>query len=51
MKELDIRLICANTPQAKGPAERHHRDLQDRLIKAMRLQNVDTIDAAIAMRE
>jgi hypothetical protein len=48
MKELDIRLICANTPQAKGRVERRHRDLQDRLIKAMRLQNVDTIDAANA---
>lgn len=48
MKELDIELICANTPQAKGRVERRHRDLQNRLIKAMRLQNVNTIDDANA---
>lgn len=48
MRELDIRLICANTPQAKGRVERRHRDLQDRLIKAMRLANICTIEAANA---
>ena len=48
MKELDIRLICANTPQAKGRVERRHRDLQDRLIKAMRLHNICTIEEANA---
>lgn len=42
MKELDIQLICANTPQAKGRVERRHRDLQDRLIKAMRLHKIST---------
>lgn len=46
MQELDIRLICANTPQAKGRVERRHRDLQDRLIKAMRLQKIDTLEEA-----
>lgn len=48
MQELDIRLICANTPQAKGRVERRHRDLQDRLIKAMRLQKIDTLEEANA---
>ncbi len=48
MKELDIQLICANTPQAKGRVERRHRDLQDRLIKAMRLLNICTIQDANA---
>jgi hypothetical protein len=48
MKELDIRLICANTPQAKGRVERRNRDLQDRLIKAMRLLNICTIEEANA---
>ncbi len=48
MQELDIRLICANTPQAKGRVERRHRDLQDRLIKAMRLQKIATLEEANA---
>lgn len=48
MQELDIELICANTPQAKGRVERRHRDLQDRLIKAMRLQGISTIADANA---
>ncbi len=48
MQELDIRLICANTPQAKGRVERRHRDLQDRLIKAMRLQKINTPEEANA---
>ncbi len=48
MAELDIQLICANTPQAKGRVERRHRDLQDRLIKAMRLQKISTLEEANA---
>jgi hypothetical protein len=48
MQELDIQLICANTPQAKGRVERRHRDLQDRLIKAMRLQKIATLEEANA---
>lgn len=48
MEELDIQLICANTPQAKGRVERRHRDLQDRLIKAIRLQKIDTLEEANA---
>jgi hypothetical protein len=48
MQELDIKLICANTPQAKGRVERRNRDLQNRLIKAMRLRNLSTIEEANA---
>jgi hypothetical protein len=48
MEELGIQLICANTPQAKGRVERRHRDLQDRLIKAMRLEKIDTLKEANA---
>jgi hypothetical protein len=48
MAELDIQLICANTPQAKGRVERRHRDLQDRMIKAMRLQKISTLEEANA---
>ena len=33
---LDIALIHANTPQAKGRVERANQTLQDRLVKAMR---------------
>lgn len=40
MKELGIRVICANSPQAKGRIERLFGTLQDRLIKEMRLLDV-----------
>lgn len=46
MKELDIKLIYANTPQAKGRVERSNRILQDRLVKELRLQNISTIEEA-----
>jgi len=48
LDELDIELICANSPQAKGRVERANRTLQDRLIKAMRLAAISTIDAGNA---
>jgi transposase len=40
LDELEIELICANTPQAKGRVERANRTFQDRLIKAMRLEQI-----------
>ena len=46
MKALDIKIICANTPQAKGRVERVFGTLQDRLIKELRLQGINTIEAA-----
>lgn len=46
MAELDIRVICANSPQAKGRVERLFGTLQDRLIKEMRLVDVKTTDEA-----
>ena len=48
MKLLDIKLIYANTPQAKGRVERSNRILQDRLVKELRLQNISTIEEANA---
>ena len=48
MRELGIELICANSPQAKGRVERANATLQDRLIKEMRLQEINTIEAANA---
>lgn len=40
MQELDIQIICANTPQAKGRVERVIQTLQDRLPKEMRLRKI-----------
>ena len=40
MQELDIEIICANTPQAKGRVERAIQTLQDRLPKEMRLLGI-----------
>ncbi|MFC3221309.1 ISNCY family transposase [Tianweitania populi] len=46
--ELNIDIICANTPQAKGRVERANLTLQDRLVKEMRLREINTIVAANA---
>lgn len=46
--ELNIDIICANTPQAKGRVERANQTLQDRLVKELRLRGIDTIEAANA---
>jgi transposase len=46
--ELNIDIICANTPQAKGRVERANQTLQDRLVKELRLRDIDTIAAANA---
>jgi transposase len=46
MRELDVEIICANTPQAKGRVERVIETLQDRLVKELRLQDIATIEAA-----
>jgi len=46
MLELDIQLICANTPQAKGRIERANQTLQDRLVKELRLRGISDIDSA-----
>lgn len=43
LKDLDIELICANSPQAKGRVERKNGVLQDRLVKEMRLQGINSI--------
>lgn len=42
MEELDIRVICANSPEAKGRVERLFGTLQDRMVKEMRLADVKT---------
>jgi transposase len=45
-ERLGIEVIAANSPQAKGRVERNHGVDQDRLIKALRLENISTIDEA-----
>ncbi|BCI69699.1 hypothetical protein SPKIRA_05290 [Sphingomonas paucimobilis] len=45
---LNIEIICANSPQAKGRVERANGTLQDRLVKAMRLEGISTIEEANA---
>ena len=42
MQQLDIQVICAHTPQAKGRVERVIQTLQDRLPKEMRLRNISS---------
>ena len=42
MQELDIQIICANSPQAKGRVERANQTLQNRLPKELRLQKIHT---------
>jgi transposase len=46
MKELGVELICAHSPQAKGRVERRHGVLQDRLVKALRLEGISALEAA-----
>jgi transposase len=43
MQELEIPILCANTPQAKGRVERANQTLQDRLVKEMRLRGISTM--------
>ncbi len=45
-KELDIEIICANSPQAKGRVERNNQTQQDRLVKELRLAGINTMDEA-----
>lgn len=51
MKELDVRLILARSPQAKGRVERANGTLQDRLVKEMRLAKLSGIEQANAWLE
>ena len=48
MTELNIDIICANTPTAKGRVERANLTLQDRLVKELRLRGINTIAQANA---
>lgn len=45
-KMLWIKLIFANSPQAKWRVERMNQTLQDRLVKELRENNISNIDSA-----
>ncbi len=51
LKELDIELICAHSPQAKGRVERANGILQDRLIKELREEGISSIEEGNAYLE
>lgn len=44
LDELNIDIMCANTPSAKGRIERAFGTLQDRLIKEMRLAEICSME-------
>jgi len=46
LKSLDVAIIYAQSPQAKGRVERLYKTLQDRLVKELRLANISDIEAA-----
>jgi transposase len=45
-QRLGIRIIAANSPQAKGRVERNHGTHQDRLVKKLRRKNIRTHERA-----
>lgn len=49
MQALEIELICAHSPQAKGRVERVHQTFQDRFTKALRVAGIGDIEAANAL--
>ncbi len=46
LQELRIKIIHADSPQAKGRVERLFGTLQDRLVKEMRLAKIKTLEEA-----
>ena len=46
MRELEVELILAHSPQAKGRVERRHGVFQDRFVKALRLRKIDSLEGA-----
>jgi len=49
LKELDVELILAGSPQAKGRVERLWGTAQDRLVKELRLARAKTLEQANAV--
>ena len=51
LRELNIELILAHSPQAKGRVERNFGTSQDRLVKEMRVLGISTYEEANAFVE
>jgi hypothetical protein len=51
MQTLGVDLILARSAQAKGRVERRHGVFQDRLVKALRLKELSTLESANAYLE
>jgi transposase-like protein len=50
-EKLGIKIITANSPQAKGRVERSHGTYQDRFVKELRLAGINTITAGNELLE
>ena len=46
MRELDVRIILAHSPQAKGRIERLWKTCQDRLFNELKLEGIKTLQEA-----
>lgn len=46
MEQLEVKLILARSPQAKGRVERMNGTLQDRLVKALRQRGISDLASA-----
>jgi len=46
LDELSVKVIHANSPQAKGRVERLFKTLQDRLVRDMRLAGIKSVEEA-----
>jgi transposase len=46
LQQLGVEMIYAHSPQAKGRVERSNRTHQDRLVKALRRENISSITQA-----
>lgn len=51
MAELEVKIIAAHSPQAKGRVERMNRTLQDRLLKELSAAGICALEAANAFLE
>lgn len=52
MNQVDVRVIHANSPQAKGRVEKMNGTLQRRLVKELRLNTINTVpDANIFLQK
>jgi hypothetical protein len=51
MATLGVKIICANSPQAKGRVERMNGTLQDRLVQELKLAGIGDIASANAFLE